>query len=236
MLAHELTHVVQQRELISSTPSIMLRGRTARGFFANIFQFWGYSKETLDAFLLTLDRDNKIQGDDDSDDMARQIVTEWKQDKTKYDLKTKVKVLLVREMLDGSVSTADQEAIMDILEGSRSADLKDLFKNLTYEEIYSRFTSLKQRLAFFKTHILDNLERYKTPSPDNTKSIEKGLDDASAPFGIDFTDVSISFRMSPGNLMESFGVNLTVPEGGVQVTVTLTRTSLVVRIRTKHPY
>src|SRR5579872_3993679 len=53
LLAHELAHVVQQAN--HPGPAIMRRGVTFRGFLANIFHFWDYSKETLDEYLHVLD-------------------------------------------------------------------------------------------------------------------------------------------------------------------------------------
>ena len=234
LIAHELTHVVQQEGMATSTPTVMRAGRTVGGFLANIFQFWNYSKETLDAYLKTLDRENQIQGDDDSDDMARQIVTEWKGDKSKYDLKPKVKILLVREMLDGVVSGADQKGIMDLLEGSTNSDLEVMFKTgpnrLGYEEIHDNFSSQKPHLELFEARVLKKLDRLKSPDPADAKSLENRLGDVEKQTGVAFQDLSVSFRLAAGTLYKSFLVDLKVPEFGVAVTITLTRSGLNVRI------
>ena len=56
LLAHELTHVVQQYGSTEAGPVVMRFGRTFRGFLANIFQLWNYSKSTLDDYLKQLDQ------------------------------------------------------------------------------------------------------------------------------------------------------------------------------------
>jgi hypothetical protein len=234
LIAHELTHIVQQESVLNAPPTIMRAGRTFGGFLANIFQFWDYSKATLDTYLKVIDQQNQIQRDDDSDDMARQIVAEWKQDKSKYDLKPKIKVLLVREMLDGIVSGADQERISDLLEGSTNSDLQAMFKpgpnGLTYPELYTRFDSFRSRLEFFNQRVLSNLGRITEPDPKDAKSIEKRLGEVEAEHGIELKDLSISFHLAPGTYYNSFLVNLTAPDYGVYVTITLTQSSLQVTL------
>ncbi len=231
LLAHELTHVVQQRGGAKPTSTIMRRGRTFGGFADNLIHFWDYSKETLDAYLKTISDSNHIEGDDDSDDKARQVVAEWKKDKSRYSLPPATKVLLVREMLDGIVSTADQEGIMDLLEGSDSSELKAIFQELSVRELQSQFDSLKPRLALFDARVLQNLDQFKAPDPREAKSIENGLSELGAPLGIEFSDLSVSFQIAPGNLFESFKVNVTVPAGGVYVTITLTRAGVKVSLQ-----
>jgi hypothetical protein len=226
--------VAQQQDIARSTQILMRRGRTVGGFFANLFQLWDYSKKTLDAYLADLDRTNQIQGDDDSDDMARQIVAEWKENKSKYRLTPKIKKLLVREMLDGVVADSDQEGVMDLLEGSDNSDLKIMFQTspnpLIFPEIHTKFDSLKPRLELFNKRVLKNLDRLKSPETDDAKSVERRLQEVEKKSGIGFKDLSISFRVAPGILSKSFRVNLTVPPPGVFVTITLTRSRLRIRI------
>lgn len=234
LIAHELTHVVQQESTASSAPTLMRAGRTFGGFLANIFQFWDYSKKSLDAYLKILDRENRIQGDDDSDDMARQIVKEWKESKSSYNLTPKIKVLLVREMLDGVVSGADQDGIMDLLEGSLNSDLQSMFSagpnHLTYREIHTKFGSRKQRLELFDTKVLRKLDRLKSPDPADAKSVESRLEGVEKQSGVAFQDLSVSFQLAPGTLYKSFLVDLKTSEWGASVTITLTRSRLEVRI------
>ena len=233
LIAHELTHVVQQEGMGISTPTVMRAGRTFGGFLANIFQFWDYSTETLVAYLKRLDQENRIQRDDDSDDMARQIVKEWKKDKSKYDLTPKLKILLVREMLDGVVSGADQEGIIDLLEGSVNSDLINMFKTspnrLTYDEIHARFDSQRRHLELFNTRVLKKLGEFKSPDPADAKSLESRLDDVEKQSGFGFQDLFVSFHLAPGTLYKSFKVDLKATDYGVDVTVGLTRSHLEIR-------
>lgn len=207
LLAHELTHVIQQG-FAASPPTLMRFGRTATGFFANIFQFWNYSRQTLTAYLEALDKTNQIQGDDDSDDMARQIVAEWRKQKSDYKLTPKLKILLIREMLEGLVLGSDQQAIIDLLEGSNNSELTAMFTpgptGLTYDEIRAEFGVLKPRLELFRRRVLSMLPGIKTPDPADAKSIEKRLEDVEAGMGVEFTDFSVSFHLAPRDLLQEF--------------------------------
>ena len=120
LIAHELTHVVQQAGL-GGTSALQRKGRTVGGFFANIFQAWDYSPETLNAYLKVLDDTHDIEDDDDSDDKARQIAREWKSDHGKFNLTPARKALLIREMLTGEVFASDREGIMTLLNGAETA-------------------------------------------------------------------------------------------------------------------
>ncbi|MBR0774304.1 DUF4157 domain-containing protein [Bradyrhizobium diazoefficiens] len=120
LIAHELTHVLQQSRT-GGTAAIQRKGRTPGGFLANIFQFWDYSPKQLNTYLKELDDTQDIQNDDDSDDMARQIVREWKSDHGKFNLTSARKALLIREMVTGEVFESDREGIMTLLNSSETA-------------------------------------------------------------------------------------------------------------------
>lgn len=231
LLAHELAHVLQQQH--GPSPQIMRMGVTARGFFANLFQSWDYSKETLNAFLNTLNVSGEIIGDDDSDDMARQVAAEWKADKSAYPLTPKLKVLLIREMLDGAVLGSDQEGIITILEGSNNTDLKAMIgggpEQITFEEIHAQFGVMKERLELFDKEVLRKLEDIKPP-PEEGESLLEMLEKGEKQTGLRVEDLSVSFRMSPDTLVEGFLANIVVPETGSLVTITLTRTNLQIAI------
>lgn len=225
----------ESRKLVSSTAKVMAFGRTFGGFFSNLFHFWDYSKETIDKYLQDLIKGDRIIDDDDSDDMARQIVAEWKKDKSSHDLKPRTRVLLIREMLDGAVLGSDQEGILDLLEGSKNSELVEMFKSpptgLTYAEIYKEFGVKKKQLEFFEEKVLRTLGKLKEPEPKDAKSIEKRLEDVEKEQGIEFKDFSVSFQVAPGKYYKSFKVDVDVPEYGSTVTITLTRTSIKVDIR-----
>ena len=79
LLAHELTHVSQQRKLNSGNNNSLpiQRKKTAGGFFQNIWSFFAgdkdYSDETLKNYLEVL-KGGQIEDDFDSDNKARVIV------------------------------------------------------------------------------------------------------------------------------------------------------------------
>jgi hypothetical protein len=233
ILAHELAHVVQHQACGTAAPVVMRYGRTFGGFLANLFQFWDYSKHQLDEYLGVLSRTNNIEDDDDSDDKARQVVAEWKRDKSRYLLTPPLKVLLVREMLSGSVLGSDQDAIIDLLEHTRSADLVEMFtagpKPLTYAEIVARFGTRKARLELFEKRVLRQLGSLKTPAAGG-KSARERLDDVEKQHGIAFSELAVSFQLAAGDLYKSFKADLVVPEGGVWVNVSLTRERLKVTL------
>jgi hypothetical protein len=236
VLAHELAHVVQHRSnatLAGAAPIVMRYGRTVGGFFANLFQSWDYSKDTLDAYLQVLATTNHIEDDDDSDDKARQIVAEWKDDKAHYQLTPQVKVSLVREMLSGVVLGSDQDGILDLLEGTGNGELSEMFsagpKPLTYYEIHKEFGVRKKRLELFEQRVLRTLDKLKPPAA-GSKSAQDMLADAEDKYGIAFTELFVSFRIAPGDLYSSFAVNLTVPKSGTNVSVSLTRERIKVTL------
>lgn len=231
LLAHELTHVLQHESTGAPERVLRRKGRSFRGFLANIFQFWGYSKSTLDEYLQELDKTNQIVGDDDSDDMARQVVEEWRDNKASHHLTPKVKILLVREMLDGVVSGADQQRIMDLLEGSVNADLRVMFETgpmpLALKEISSRFKSETKRLEFFDRRVL---QRLKEPDSPGGKSAETELGDVQKLTGLDAKQLTLSFHLAPGALKSSFAADLVVPAWGSQVDISLDSSHLHISI------
>jgi hypothetical protein len=229
LLAHELTHVKQQQR--GAPTAVMRKGKTVRGFFANIFQFWDYSKQTLNAYLAEVSRTGQIVGDHDSDDMARQIVDEWKVDKSAYNLTLRLRVLLIREMLDGSVLKSDQLGIITLLENSTNLELKEMIGSgpgkITYAEIEPKFGVLKKRLQFFNEEVLQKLSTIKTPEKGET--FLEMLERTEKETGIKLDQVSISFSMAAGALYESFLADLEA-KSDVNVTITLSRTRLQIRI------
>ncbi len=232
LLAHELAHVVQQAN--HPGPAIMRRGVTFRGFLANIFHFWDYSKETLDEYLHVLDTTGQTVGDDDSDDMARQVANEWKVDKSRYALTPKLKVLLIREMLDGHVSERDQKGILTLLEGSTNSDLTAMIgpapNQITYDEIHAKFDDEKKHLELFNARVLTKLKDIKAPDPTKGESVQEVLEKNEREAGIAVQQISLSFHLAPGRLLGGFWANIDVPENGVEVTITLTRTKLTISI------
>lgn len=132
LLAHELTHVVQQAQIDPvSGPILQCKGGTAGGFFSNLgrslVSLFGdepdYPDTELQQYLTTLDTTNDIEDDFDSDDKARAVVGRWGRGTQAYILPARLKVLLIREMLSGATLAADENAILALLEGSNDTEI-----------------------------------------------------------------------------------------------------------------
>jgi Domain of unknown function (DUF4157) len=117
------------------TPAMPVLRRSRSGFFSTIGGFFvslftsesGFSEERLDKYLEGLDKTNDIEGDPDSDDMARAIVSRWMANNEAFDLTPKLKKLLILEMLDGPTTEPDEQRILDLLETSSNVDLRVIF-------------------------------------------------------------------------------------------------------------
>jgi hypothetical protein len=128
LLAHELTHVVQQ----SQAPGAQVQ---RKGFLGAITGFFSslahaaidYSDKAIREYLELLDKTGDIEGDPDSDDKARQIVNTWRLGDSRFALTEQRKALLIREMLDGPTLGDDEKAIMDLLERSYNFELSYIF-------------------------------------------------------------------------------------------------------------
>lgn len=128
LLAHELTHVVQQGQAIGSL--VQRKGPLGAigGFFNSLAHaLVDYSEESLQKYLSLLDRTHDIEGDPDSDDKARQIVNTWKLGGSPFVLTGQRKALLIHEMLDGPTTGSDEDAIVEILERSYNFELSYIF-------------------------------------------------------------------------------------------------------------
>jgi len=129
LLAHELTHVVQQVDGGgTSAPQVQRKGTTFGGFFANLGRGFlsifgdepGYDDADLLAYMRILDTTNDIEDDADSDNKARAVVAKWNSGVAAFKLNSGQMALLIREMESGFVSGADEKAIT-LLRQSRQA-------------------------------------------------------------------------------------------------------------------
>ena len=89
------------------------------GLFETIARFFGggtFSVQELVAYLDVLRTTKRIEGHYDSDNKARDIVRRSRAHETEFSgLTESIRVLLIKEMLDGYVSGADENAILDLL-------------------------------------------------------------------------------------------------------------------------
>ena len=128
LLAHELTHTVQQ----GAANTVR---RSAGGFFANIGRGIAsiftdepdYSNDDLNDYLGVLDKTGDIEDDYDSDNKARAVVNKWKKGGSEFSLTEQRKALLIREMLSGAVFDDDEDAILEVLERSFNFELSYIF-------------------------------------------------------------------------------------------------------------
>lgn len=154
LLAHELTHVVQQG------PDLRPRAlqRSVGGFLTNILSgvpvfgfLFRHSQKELQAYLKKLDETGQIEDDWDSDDKALRIAESWNSGASTFVLTARRKALLILEMLSGWVAGDEQGAIIGLLERSDNPDLKYIFGEggVKHEKLLSELGSRKEELYRF---------------------------------------------------------------------------------------
>jgi hypothetical protein len=154
LIAHELTHVVQQtnhRGLQGQTiPNGNIHKAPAEATATD-----GATPTALRSYLAQLDRTNKIEDFSDSDDKARDVVAAWKAGKLGVSLTPKLKTLLIKEMQSGFTGDDDEEAILDLLERAPNSELSEMFGagKLDSEDLLSDFHGEEEDrlLLFFDT-------------------------------------------------------------------------------------
>ncbi len=136
LLAHEVVHTVQQGKA-----HIRKIQRSFGGFFSNLWRAFAigdepdFDEETIDEYLQVL-AENRIEDDFDSDNKARYVVQEWK--KGEMELSLNLKIMLIREMLSGYLSNADEQRILDLLEGSTD-ELNQIFSAVSPDQLVEVF-------------------------------------------------------------------------------------------------
>lgn len=143
LLAHELTHTVQQSHGGDPT-RLSRRGGTVGGFFNNIGRWFAglvglepkYDEATLKEYLKNLKKDNVIQDDFDSDNKARAVVLQNLYQAESFD----VRVLLIKELLSGFTGNDDEQAILTLLENANSKQEREkMAEKVTYAALYDNF-------------------------------------------------------------------------------------------------
>lgn len=99
-----------------------IRRRSIFEEFVGLFSGDEFDDQTLEAYLRKLDDTNQIEDFTDSDNKARAVVAKWKRGESLYVLPLRRKILLIREMLSGATFNADEQAILDLLEGATDAE------------------------------------------------------------------------------------------------------------------
>lgn len=134
LLAHELTHVVQQRNLPDRDVAPIQRA----GLFENIARLFGggsFSREELNLYLTILEGGQQIEGDFDSDNKARAVVDEGMHQSQSVFIRS----LLIREMLAGFTGNDDEEAILTILDEASPMDKERLVELVGRDVLIENF-------------------------------------------------------------------------------------------------
>lgn len=131
LLAHELAHVVQERgsgaPRTTSAPTRIHR-LDVGNWFALLFGGEGtWTDQELRDYLLKITAAGAHEGWWESDNKARAIVRKFMAGAPGWDLLPSQKVLLIDEMLDGSVLDEDEDGILNLVETASATDLGAIF-------------------------------------------------------------------------------------------------------------
>lgn len=155
LLAHELTHVVQQSRGGGALPQRKGFWGAIGGFFNSFFHIAiDYSDKAIRKYLKVLEDTQEIEGDPDSDDMARQIV----RDDQHRALSVEIRRLLVAEMLDGATWGGDERAITKILRTATEAERGQIVAKLGRESIWKKFSGRNRRVVEAVTLTANDLQ------------------------------------------------------------------------------
>ena len=130
LLAHELTHTIQQRAAVAhegrpGRPGIS--SLPAGSEHLNRSPGDDFEESELQAYLQHLTRTGSTEGNLDSDNKARAVVNAWRLGGRRYVLDARRKILMIREMQEGFTGNEDEQAILEILERSYNFELSVIF-------------------------------------------------------------------------------------------------------------
>ncbi len=134
LLAHELTHTVQQGGGLNSDRSFLRRKKLTEEFSGGKF-----SEKELQDYLKYLDKIKLIEDGFYSDNKAREVVRRWLRGDSSYILPVRRKILLIQEMLSGFTGDDDENAIFALLKGSTDVELKEIIGKIGIENIRADF-------------------------------------------------------------------------------------------------
>ena len=141
LIAHELTHVVQQNHAPGRLQRVGIGQVIARFFGGGTF-----TDEELKEYLEKLDKGRKIQGSYDSDNKAREIVRRWKAGKAGYTVLTiPIRILLIQEMASGYLSGDDQAGILDLLQEAIPTERARIFPAVGIDTLKARFDGNRRK-------------------------------------------------------------------------------------------
>jgi len=160
LLAHELTHIVQQGAVAApfdkgpipdrrpnrrgNQMPFTLQRRSIFAGIAGLFHGDDFSDAELLSYLDLLDRTDVIEDYTESDNKARAIVRKWKRGDSRFLLTLRRKILLIREMLSGFTGDDDEQAILDLLRGSITTEFESILSTLGKGVLDSAFQGEEQ--------------------------------------------------------------------------------------------
>jgi hypothetical protein len=112
---------------------------------AHLFGGEGFTQTELTAYLDGLKKRNDIEGDFDSDNLARAVVRKWKSATAGFDISGRQKALLINEMLSGATTGDDEVAILDLLTRSENGDLRTIFEAVPVSRLLSDLDGANNR-------------------------------------------------------------------------------------------
>lgn len=188
LLAHELTHVVQQSRSGAVVPLRKGLWGAIGGFFNSFFHIaFDYSDKAIRKYLKVLEDTHQIEGDPDSDDMARQIVRDGRH----RGLSLEIRTLLVAEMLDGPTLGADERAIIAILRSATAAERPQIVASLGRDGIWENFSGDNLRAVQALTLTAADLQdaalvaKLEALSESELAEVRKNAEDAAVQVALD---------------------------------------------------
>ena len=179
ILAHELTHVIQQEQQPRAWGTIQ-----RLGFFEKVGVFLGLTEGTFDNkelkdYLNKITTSGKIEDQYDSDNKARAIVREWRKGTDDFILEPPAKVLLIKEMQSGFTGDDDERAILTLLLNSTHADVEAIFgpDGIDPDDLDSDFHGAEEKelLTFYDRAFVGGRNAVKKGTPTMQKQRLLGL-------------------------------------------------------------
>ena len=137
LIAHELTHVIQQTGVSGSggAGGVRVQRRNIFQEIGGLFTGDTFESAALNDYLQFLRDEDRIEDFTDSDNKARAIVTQWKTGASAFTLTARLKSLLIQEMMSGFTGNDDENAILELLWRATNAELGTIFSEVSAERL-----------------------------------------------------------------------------------------------------
>lgn len=135
-----------------------------------LFGSSSYTNEELTRYLAGLALRRDIEGDYDSDNKARAVVSRWRAAQAGFNLTGLQKMLLIRELQSGATLDDDERAILHVLKRSELGDLRLIFTHIRVDDLLGDFdgAEAKELRTWLELRFENGLEglRKGTPQPE----------------------------------------------------------------------